>query len=318
MSFRCLSDFLEELGHAGELARVGAEVDPPWKSPKSPAGYTAPRALPCSSMSVRGHEIPVLTNVLGTQGRICRALGVSRSGRNRPAPGRTGQPAGAEGWLHRLRASSPGSDLGQNAAAAGEIGGLPADRPPGQRRRSERIAHAPAPRRTTPAARCTRPWSIRPSPIRTAKCLAATTSFRWPRIAWLSAWAEHDEPARLLAEYRRRGEAMPLAVVVGGDPATLLAAVAGWSPELDTFALAGLFRDKPLDVVACRSVDLIAPAEAEIVLEGHVDPTAPLVEAGPLPTPLGYYGRPRPAAVMRVTAVTQRANPIAWAMLPAR
>ena len=130
------------------------------------------------------------------------------------------------------------------------------------------------------------------------------------------ALAAHDEPARLLAEYRRRQGRMPLAVALGGDPASVLAAAAGWSPELDTFALAGLFRDRPLDVAACRSVDLAVPAEAEIVLEGYVDPGEPTVEIGPLCTPMGHYGRPRPAPVMHVTALTHRANPVYWAMIP--
>ena len=65
---------------------------------------------------------------------------------------------------------------------------------------------------------------------------------------------------------------MPLAVALGGDPAVVVAAAAGWSPQLDTFALAGLFCQRPLDVVACRSVELAVPAETEIVLEGYVDP----------------------------------------------
>ena len=70
---------------------------------------------------------------------------------------------------------------------------------------------------------------------------------------------------------------MPLAVVIGGDPAFLLAASAPLPPGGDVCAVAGLLREKSLDVVACRSVDLDVPAEAEIVLEGFVDPSQPPV-----------------------------------------
>ena len=122
-------------------------------------------------------------------------------------------------------------------------------------------------------------------------------------------------PARLLGEYRRRGEWMPLAVVLGGDPAGLLAAVAPLPPEADARALAGLFRGKPLELVACRSVDLEVPAEAEIVIEGSIDPLEPPSDAGPLCTPVGYYGRRRPAPLMHVSALTHRANPIYPAMV---
>ena len=129
-------------------------------------------------------------------------------------------------------------------------------------------------------------------------------------------WADCDDPARLVAEYRTRGEKMPLGVVLGGDPAVLLAASAALPPGVDTCALAGLFREKPLDVAPCRSVDLMVPADAEIVLEGYVDPDEPPVEAGPLCTPSGHAGRPRPAPAMHITAITHRADPIFPAMVP--
>ncbi len=111
---------------------------------------------------------------------------------------------------------------------------------------------------------------------------------------------------------------MPLAVVIGGDPAFLLAAAAPLPPGSDVCAVAGLLREKSLDVVACRSVDLDVPAEAEIVLEGFVDPTQPPVVAGPLCGPTGHLTLPRPAPVMQVTTVTHRANPIYAVMVPGR
>ena len=111
---------------------------------------------------------------------------------------------------------------------------------------------------------------------------------------------------------------MPLAVVIGGDPAFLLAAAAPLPAGSDVCAVAGLLREKPLDVVACRSVDLTVPAEAEIVLEGFCDPSQPPVMAGPFCGPTGHCTLPRPAPVMQVTALTHRANPIYAAMVPGR
>jgi len=77
-------------------------------------------------------------------------------------------------------------------------------------------------------------------------------------------------------------------------------------------------RGKPLDVVACRGVDLMAPAETEIVLEGFVDPSEPPVTAGPLCGPTGHATPPVAAPVMHVTAMTQRANPIYTVMIPGK
>jgi 4-hydroxy-3-polyprenylbenzoate decarboxylase len=131
-------------------------------------------------------------------------------------------------------------------------------------------------------------------------------------------WAAHDDNARLLGEYRARNQKMPLAVVIGGDPAFLLAAASPLPSGSDVCAVAGLMREKPLDVVACRSVDLMAPAEAEINLEGFCDPSAPPVMAGPFCGPTGHCTLPQPAPVMQVTALTHRANPIFAAMVPGK
>ena len=141
---------------------------------------------------------------------------------------------------------------------------------------------------------------------------------RLDRTRLAVGWAAHDEHARLLGEYRQRRQKMPLAVVIGGDPAFLLAAAAPLPPGSDVCAVAGRSREKPLDVVACRSVDLEVPAEAEIVLEGFVDPDQPPVVAGPLCGPTGHLTQPRPAPVMQVTTVTHRANPIYAVMVPGR
>jgi 4-hydroxy-3-polyprenylbenzoate decarboxylase len=141
---------------------------------------------------------------------------------------------------------------------------------------------------------------------------------RLDRTRLAVCWAAHDEHARLLSEYRQRGQKMPLAVVIGGDPAFLLAAAAPLPAGGDVCAVAGLLREKSLDVVTCRSVDLDVPAEAEIVLEGFVDPLEPPVMAGPLCGPTGHRTEPRPAPVMQVTTVTHRANPIYAIMAPGR
>ena len=76
---------------------------------------------------------------------------------------------------------------------------------------------------------------------------------RLDRTRLAVCWAAHDEHARLLGEYRQREQKMPLAVVIGGDPAFLLAAAAPLPPGSDICAVAGLLREKSLDVVAGRA-----------------------------------------------------------------
>ena len=64
---------------------------------------------------------------------------------------------------------------------------------------------------------------------------------------------------------------MPVAVVLGGDQAVHLAAAAPMPSAVDPLGLAGLLREKPLDAVACRSIELLVPAESDVVIEGHID-----------------------------------------------
>jgi 4-hydroxy-3-polyprenylbenzoate decarboxylase len=69
-------------------------------------------------------------------------------------------------------------------------------------------------------------------------------------------------------------------------------------------------------MVKCRTIDLEVPTDAEVILEGYIDPTEPPVDTGLLAVPGGNYARSRPAPVMHVTAVTHRANPVIAAMIP--
>ena len=131
-----------------------------------------------------------------------------------------------------------------------------------------------------------------------------------------ACWSAHDDPARLMIGHAERKQAMPLAVSLGGDPAGLLAAMAPLPPAADVSALAGFLRQKPCDLVRCRTTELHVPADAEMVLEGYVDPAEEPVDAGPLAASGGTYRLSRPAAVMHVTALTHRANPVFPAMVP--
>ena len=76
MPHRTLADFLEELGRAGELAPVDAEVDPCLEVAEITRRVARQAGPALLFRSVKGHDIPLLTNLLGTESRICRALGV--------------------------------------------------------------------------------------------------------------------------------------------------------------------------------------------------------------------------------------------------
>ncbi len=106
-----------------------------------------------------------------------------------------------------------------------------------------------------------------------------------------------------------RGEKMPIAAVIGADPATVFSGLAPVPEGLSNFVFAGFVRSEPVPLVPARSIDLEVPAEAEIVLEGYVDPTERRVE-GPFGDHTGYYSAPEPFPVFHVTRITRRERPV--------
>jgi 4-hydroxy-3-polyprenylbenzoate decarboxylase len=112
------------------------------------------------------------------------------------------------------------------------------------------------------------------------------------------------------AEHEHRATSrMPVAIALGGDPALIYAASAPLPPGIDEVVFAGWIRGGGIDLVRCRTNDLEVPAQAEIVLEGWVDPRERRLE-GPFGDHTGYYSLAREYPVFHLTAVTRRARPI--------
>src|SRR5687767_11494586 len=114
-------------------------------------------------------------------------------------------------------------------------------------------------------------------------------------------------------DYRDHGlahprEPFPVAVALGADPATLLAAVTPVPDALSEYQFAGLLRGARTEVVKCIGSDLQVPASAEMVLEGFIgDETA---EEGPFGDHTGYYNEVERFPVLTVQRITMRRSPI--------
>lgn len=104
-------------------------------------------------------------------------------------------------------------------------------------------------------------------------------------------------------------EKLEVAVALGGDPATIWSGSAPLPPDLDEMVFAGFIREEGVELVQAKSVDLLVPAQAEIVLEGYVTPGEERME-GPFGDHTGYYSMPDPYPVFHVTTVTHRRSPI--------
>jgi len=105
------------------------------------------------------------------------------------------------------------------------------------------------------------------------------------------------------------GEPFPIAVTLGADPATILAAVTPVPDRLSEYAFAGLLRGSRTELVKCLGSDLQVPASAEIVLEGHIYPDDWAPE-GPFGDHTGYYNEVDNFPVFTIERITRRPDPI--------
>ena len=122
-------------------------------------------------------------------------------------------------------------------------------------------------------------------------------------------WQKHKDGAGQARGYEREGRRMEVAAAIGCDPATVFSGIAPLPPGLSEFLFAGFVRGEGVPLVAGKTVDLLVPAEAEIVLEGYVDPGERRQE-GPFGDHTGFYSLEDDFPVFHVTAVTRRRAPI--------
>lgn len=122
-------------------------------------------------------------------------------------------------------------------------------------------------------------------------------------------WLAHRGGAAHARTWAQAGRPMPVAVVLGADPATLLAAALPLPETVSELTFSGVLRGARTELVPAKTVPLLVPAQAEMVIEGWVHPgeTAP---EGPFGDHTGYYNAVEPFPVMRVTALTHRRDPL--------
>jgi 4-hydroxy-3-polyprenylbenzoate decarboxylase len=122
-------------------------------------------------------------------------------------------------------------------------------------------------------------------------------------------WHMHHDGARHFRKYQSRGEKMPLAIVLGGESVLPYAASAPLPPGIEELLFAGFLNGGGIELVPCKTIPLEVPANAEIVIEGYVDPHEKLIE-GPFGDHTGYYSLADLYPAFYVTAITHRKNPI--------
>ena len=319
MPYASLRDFMARLESERKLVRVTAPVSPFLEMTEIQTRLLAeegPAALFENVARASGgrYGMPVLVNLFGTVERV--ALGMDRAPDRLREVGETlaflKQPEPPGGWREALEmlpllrtvlamkprtvASAPCQEIVLRGSEI-DLGHFPIQTCwPGE----------PAPLITWPLVVTKGPGEAREDGYNLGIYRMQVTG----RDSTLMRWLKHRGGAqhhRRWAETKR--EPLPAAAVIGADPGTILAAVTPVPDTLSEYQFAGLLRGRKVELVECKTVPLKVPAEAEIVLEGHVslDETG---EEGPFGDHTGYYNSVERFPVFRISAVTMRDNPI--------
>lgn len=124
-------------------------------------------------------------------------------------------------------------------------------------------------------------------------------------------WHKHKVSAKHFNEYKKMGKRMPVAVAIGGDPIYTYSATAPLPENVDEYMLAGFLRKKRVELVKCiTQPEIEVPADADFIIEGYVDPEEELIWEGPFGDHTGYYSLPDYYPRFHVTAITHRKNPV--------
>ncbi len=321
MPYRSLRDFIERLEAEGELVRVAAPVSPHLEMTEIQTRLLAEGGPAVLFENVVGpgdrrYDMPVLVNLFGTVGRVAR--GMDRRPDNLRELGETlaflKQPEPPGGWREALDMLPLVKSV--MSMRPKTVGGAPCQEVLLQ---GDEIDLARLPVQTC--------WPGEPAPLITWPLVVTqgpnpagdkADSFNLgiyrmqvtgPRTT-LMRWLKHRGGAQHHARWKeQRREPLPAAAVIGADPGTILAAVTPVPDTLSEYQFAGLLRGAKVELVDCRTVPLKVPAEAEIVLEGHValDDQG---EEGPYGDHTGYYNSVESFPVFTISAITMRRRPI--------
>lgn len=122
-------------------------------------------------------------------------------------------------------------------------------------------------------------------------------------------WQMHKVGAEHARQSAERQQKIDVAICLGGDPALTYAATAPLPPGIDEMLFAGFLRKRPVTLVKAKTVDLSVPEDAEIVIEGRIDPRELRME-GPFGDHTGYYSLADLYPVLHISAITHRKNPV--------
>ncbi|HXM81948.1 MAG TPA: 4-hydroxy-3-polyprenylbenzoate decarboxylase [Burkholderiales bacterium] len=313
MSYADLREFLSQLEAKGELKRISASV-----SPRLEMTEICDRVLRAGGPALlferpAGHDIPVLANLFGSVARVAAAMGVERPGELRevgkllaylkePEP-----PKGFRDLWEKFPVFKKVLDMApkeRSSAPCQEIVREAAD---------VDLARLPIQTCWPGDAGPLITWglTVTRGPLKNRQNLGIYRQQVIGRNRVIMRWLAHRGGALDFRDHQLAAAAapFPVAVALGADPATMLAAVTPVPDTLGEYQFAGLLRGARTELVKCLGSDLQVPASAEIVLEGVIHP-GDAAEEGPHGDHTGYYNEVERFPVLTIERITLRRAPI--------
>ncbi|MBL8212604.1 MAG: menaquinone biosynthesis decarboxylase [Bryobacterales bacterium] len=309
MAYTDLREFLRALETKGELKRIKDEVDPYLEITE-----LADRAVKKGGPALlfenpKGSKVPLLINAFASDRRMQIALGVDSVDEIAKRIAEYLEMRMPEGLLSKLKMLPKLAEMG--AFFPKQVSGGPC---------KEVIRKDNFSLKEFPVLHC---WPQDGGPFITLPMVFSHNPVTGKRNCGMYRmqvyddrttgmhWQTHKQGAdhyrRLLQEGKQTK--MPVAVAIGCDPATMYSAILPLPPDLDEMMIAGFLRTKPVEMVKCETNDILVPAQAEIVLEGHVN-LGELRREGPFGDHTGFYSLDDDYPVFHVDCITHRKNPI--------
>jgi len=305
MAYESLRGFVDQLEKAGELKRVGVEVDPVLeiteiadREMKAPGGGKALLFEKCT-----GAKFPLLINAYGSSKRMAMALGVNDVediARELEGLIKAKPPTSFKEAISLL-----GTALELRHAKPKTVGSGPC----------QEVVQATPDLSAIPIQKC---W---PGDAGRFVCLplvitrdpdTGTRNVGCYRMQVIDGrttfmhWQVHKTGARHWRRHVELKKRMPVTVALGGDPVYGFASTAPLPDGIDEFMFAGFLRKKSVELVKGQTNDLETPADCDFVLEGYVDPNEPVAMEGPFGDHTGYYTLPEPYPKFHIERITHR------------
>lgn len=310
MAYRNLQHFIDVLDEAGELLRIKEYVNPHLEIAEITDRISKSENNKALLFENTGYDFPVLINAMGSYRRMCLALGVKEL-----------DDIGSEIEELFKTLSSPKEGILDKLKLLPQLGKISSWMPKvinGRGECQEVIMNTPDITQF-PVMKC---WPEDGGPFITLPVVHTkdpNTGLRNVGMYRMQVfgekltgmhWHKHKVSAGHFNEYKKLNLKMPVAVVLGGDPVYAYTATAPLPPNVDEYMLAGFIRKKRVELVKCLTQNIHVPAEADIVIEGYVDPNDELIWEGPFGDHTGYYSLPDWYPKFHITCITHRKNAV--------